>query len=467
MKILVINVSLRPQSPLRLFPIGLGYVATAIKNAGFSFDLLDIDVERYSPAYVESFLKSNRYDAVCMGCIVTGYKTIKEYAAIIKSAHPQTKIIVGNSVATSIPHILLTRTAVDYAVIGEGEQTVVELLHEISAKRPVDKVKGICFLNGGEVVTTEPRALIEDISIIPPIDFSIFNVDKYIEYSKVYPSDPLPIPREQVRGLPVNTARGCIANCGFCYHVFKGVPYRYRSAASLVAEMRAMIEKYSLNHIYLLDELTFFSKKQTLELVNAILDEKLHFYWSGTCRSNLFDREEDLEIMAKMKASGCQSMGYSLESADEGILHDMNKKVLVAHFSRQTKLFHKAGIPVSTSLVIGYPQETPQTIKKTFDCCLENRIYPSAGYLLPQPGSSIYDYARQHGFIKDEEEYLLLMGDRQDLRLNMTSMPDAQLQNCVLEGLKRCNEVLGVGLSEKELVKTLYYRLPKIEKNNA
>ena len=462
MKILVINVSLRPQSLLRLFPIGLGYIATAIKNAGFAFDLLDIDIDRPSPSYIEEFLKNNRYDVICMGCIVTGYKIVKEYSSFIKLAHPQTKIIVGNSVATSIPHILLTRTSVDYAVIGEGEQTVVDLLHAIAGKGDVNKVSGVSFLNNGKVVTTVPRVPIEDISTIPPIDFSIFNVEKYIEYSKVYPADPLPIPRDRVRGLPVNTARGCVANCGFCYHVFKGVPYRYRSAKSLVAEIRSLIEKYSLNHLFFLDELTFFSKKHTLELVDRILDEKIEFYWKGNCRSNLFDREEDLEIMAKMKAAGCQSMSYSLESADEGILRDMNKKVSVAHFSRQTKLFHKAGLPVLTSLVIGYPQETPETIKKTFDCCIENRIYPSAGYLLPQPGSSIYDYARQHGFIKDEEEYLLLMGDRQDLRLNMTSMSDQQLQDCVLDGLKRCNVELGMGLVEGSLIKTQHYRAPKL-----
>jgi len=111
-----------------------------------------------------------------------------------------------------------------------------------------------------------------------------------------------------------------------------------------------------------------------------------------------------------------------------------------------------------TSLVLGYPQETPETIRKTFDCCIENRIYPSAGYLLPQPGSGMYDYAVENGFIEDEEEYLLKMGDRQDLRLNMTRMSDEDIEMEVLEGLKRCNEALNIGLDDDQLIKTLFYR---------
>jgi len=85
MNILVINVSLRPQSPIKLFPVGLGYIATAMKYAGYDFDVLDIDAHRYSDAEVERFIRNKQYDVVCMGCIVTGYKIVKSLAALISS----------------------------------------------------------------------------------------------------------------------------------------------------------------------------------------------------------------------------------------------------------------------------------------------------------------------------------------------------------------------------------------------
>lgn len=461
MKILVINVSLRPKSHEKLIPIGLGYIATAMKNAGFNFDLLDVDANRYSDEEVEAFIKNNEYEVVCMGCLVTGYKIIKWLSSIIKEYHPKTKIIVGNSVATSIPNILLSKTKVDIGVMGEGDETIVDLLNTLSENKTLDNVHGICFARGGKIIFTTPRQIIKDISKLANIDFSIFDVEQYIQGSKNSVGDFVPIPREEVRGMPVNTARGCIARCGFCYHIFRGLPYRYRSADSIVSEMKSLVDKYRINYIFFWDELSFFSKQQTLELVQKIIDERLHFYWWAACRSDLFKEEEDISIMKKMKEAGCLGVGFALENADEKILKAMNKHTTVEQFSRQTELLQRSGLNVTTSLVLGYPQETPDSIRKTFDCCIKNKIFPSTGYLLPQPGSPMYDYAIQNGFIKDEEEYLISMGDRQDLRLNMTSMSDEEFERNVLEGVKRCNQALNLGLDENRLIKTMYYRAKK------
>jgi len=458
MNILVINISLRPKSPVKLFPVGLGYVTTAMKRDGVLFDLIDIDGHRYTERQLDTLIQKKKYDVVCMGCIVTGYKLVKDLAAKIRQYHPYAVIVVGNSVASSITDTLLNNTEADVAVIGEGDETVVDLLAKIRNSESLYEVTGIAFLDKGRVVKTQPRPLIKDISILPFIDFEIFDVDIYIEGSKNYVSDPLPFPRDQVRALPVNTARGCIADCGFCYHVFKGVPYRFRSADSIVAEIKEITNKYDLNVIQFWDELTFFSKKHSEDLVNRMLEEGLQTCWTASCRANLFDNESDMELIHKMKQAGCRGLSYSLESADPEILKAMNKHITVKDFTYQTALLRRGGLSVWTSLVIGYPQETPMTIKKTFDCCIENQIYPSAGFLLPQPGSAVYDYSKERGYIVEEEDYLMKLGDRQDLRINLTSMSDEQLEHEVKEGLKRCNEALGTGLKETELIKTQYYR---------
>lgn len=458
MNILLINVSLRPLSPVKMFPVGLGYIATAMKHAGFSFDLLDIDAYRYSDEEVERRIRRRKYDVVCMGCIVTGYRIVRDLAAVVRHHHPRALIVAGNTVASSVTETLLGRTEVDVAVLGEGDETIVDILRTMEKEGDLEDVPGICLRKDGRIRRTSARPPIRDISILPFIDFSLFDAELYITNASTYVSDPLPVPREEVRLLPVNTARGCVARCTFCYHVFDGMPYRFRSVENIVTEVRQLVDRYAINYVGFSDELTFFSKKRALEFSEAIIRSGLGFYWVINCRGDLFDREEDIEIIRKMKEAGCISVGYSLESSDPGILRAMNKKITSDSFSRQTQLFHKAGMPVVTSLVLGYPQETPETIRRTFDCCIENRIYPSAGYLLPQPGSKMYDYAREHGFIRDEEEYLLLMGDRQDLRVNMTSIPDEEFERHVLEGLKRCNRILDVGLDEENLIKTQYYR---------
>lgn len=458
MNILVINVAMRPQSPVKLFPIGLGYIATAIKRAGFDFDLLDIDVNRYTDEEVESLIRQKKYDVVCMGCIVTGYKIIKNLSAIIKKYHPGSKIIVGNSVATSIPEILLTKTEADIAVMGEGDESIEDLLQTLLKSKPLEEVKGIVFIKAGQMHFTPSRPLINDISSLPHMDFDIFDIEAYIEHTRPFVSDPLPIPREEIRALPVNVARGCVANCGFCYHVFMGMKYRFRSPQSVMEEINDLQKRYGVNYILFHDELTFFSKKYAQDFAKEIIDKNMHFYWAACCRGDLFQKEEDVKIIEKLRKAGCLGLAFSLESADPQILKSMNKHLIVEQFSRQVELCRKAGMNVWTSLVLGYPQETPETIKKTMDVCIENKIYPSAGYLLPQPGSPIYSNAIKEGFIQDEEEYLLKMGDRQDLRLNMTKMSDEEFESQVREGLKRCSEAMGIGLKDEELIKTLFYR---------
>jgi anaerobic magnesium-protoporphyrin IX monomethyl ester cyclase len=461
MNILVINLSLRPDSKVKIFPIGLGYITTAMKKAGYVFDILDIDAHRYSESEIEKLIQKRKYDVVCMGCIVTGYKYVKDLSILIKRYHPHSIIIVGNSVATSIVNTLLLKTDSDIAVIGEGDETIIELLNAISNSISLSEVKGISYKKNGKIVNNQQRPVINNISKLPHIDFSIFDIEIYIESSKNGVHASFPIKRETIRALPINTARGCVANCNFCYHVFKGKKYRFRSPDSIMGEIKEMINKYSLNYIQFWDELTFFSKKQADAFVQKILDENLHFYWVADCRSNLFTSEEDIPLIHKMKQAGCCALGYSLESASPEILKAMNKKTTVEQFSRQTQILHKAGLKVLTSLVLGYPQETPETIRATFDCCIQNNIYPSSGYLLPQPGSEIYDYARQHGFINDEEEYLLKMGDRQDLRLNLTQIPNEEFEAIIKQELKRCNEILGMGLKESELIKTQFFRTKK------
>mgnify|MGYP001216052103 CR=1 FL=1 len=127
-----------------------------------------------------------------------------------------------------------------------------------------------------------------------------------------------------------------------------------------------------------------------------------------------------MELVKKIKKSGCLFMGYSLESGDQEILDVMNKHIKISDFVEQTAVLKKGGIIPTTSLVIGYPQETKETINKTFDICEQSGIYPSAGYLLPQPGTPMYDYALEKELIKDEEWFLIKMGDRQDFTINFT-----------------------------------------------
>ena len=332
----------------------------------------------------------------------------------------------------------------------------------IENKTPLEEVKGIFFRKNGKLFFTQEREIIQNLDDLPLIDYELFDMKIYLDKCKLNVTEPYPIEFSLLKALPIDTARGCPYNCTFCYHVFKAKRYRFRSIENICREIKYLQEKYGLNYAHFFDDLTFVSREHANNFAEYILKEGLKFFWSANCRAGLFN-ENDLKLALKLKKSGCVELVYSLESANEEILKAMNKRISLQDFTAQTKILQKAGIPVSTSLVVGYPQETEKTIKETFDCCYENDIYPSTGYLLPQPGTPIYDYAVKQGKIEDEEKYLLAMGDRQDFYINLTEMTQERIEELVKRHLKRIAEKLNLNLDKDHLIKTEHYVGKKIE----
>lgn len=458
MKILLINLCLRPESDIKIYPVGLGYVASSIYRAGYKLEILDIDIQRYSYTELENILRSKDFDVVGFGCIVTGYKIVKNLCSMIKKINRDAIIVVGNSVASSIPQLLLSNTQADIAVIGEGDITIIELLKALEERQPLEYISGICFKKSKEMVSTQMRIPISNLDDIPLPHWDLFDVNTYIESYGDFVNEPYPMPKDEIRVFPVNTARGCAYKCTFCYHVFRADRYRFRSPASIISEIKELKKRYGVNYIHFWDELTFFSPNQAEALVNRLLSEDLGIYWTSACRADLFREEKDLELAHKFKKSGCIGLAYSLESADVNILKAMNKHLDPQNFVKQKKILDAAGLVTWTSLVFGYPQETEETIAKTMQLCRENDIYPSVGYLLPQPGTPMYNYALANGFISDEEEYLLNLGDRQDLRINLTNIPSERFESIISAHLEGISKKLGLNLKKDSLIKTGHYR---------
>jgi radical SAM superfamily enzyme YgiQ (UPF0313 family) len=146
-KILFINPCLRHDAKNKYPPVGLGYILTAVQKAGIDFDLIDMDVQTMSIEDLCERIRREKYDICALGCIVTSLRLVKEIASVIREINPKATIIAGNSVASSIPELLLRNTEVDIAVVGEGDVTIVELLEAIMKDRPLYEVRGIGFLD--------------------------------------------------------------------------------------------------------------------------------------------------------------------------------------------------------------------------------------------------------------------------------------------------------------------------------
>lgn len=456
MKTAYINICLRPDSARRQIPVGLAFVLTATARAGFEFDLIDMDIEPMTMNELREQLEQGNYDAVGLGCIVTGFHQTREIASIIKQVNPNTVIFAGNSVSTSVPELLLRNTDVDIAVIGEGDETVVELLRALESGSSLAGIPGLAYLEDGNYRFTGHRPLLPDLDAIGHPDWHLFDLEKYQNFGHVNSNTFGDF--GEVRAFPLNTARGCPHNCTFCYHVFKGQKYRRYSDACIMEEIVRMRDALDINFFSLWDELSFPTPKSIEGFLEALGGLGFSVGWEATCRAGLF-KKEHLQLIRDMKAMGCDSMSFSLENASEEILAAMHKNITVDAFIEQAKVLRKGGVVPTTSVIFGYPQETPESIAKTLEVCRQCGIYPSVGFLLPLPGTPIYDWANEQGIIGDEVDYLMRIGDRQDFHINLTQMSDEELVGTVSDGLEELAATLGIEVAS--VFKTTTYQTAK------
>ena len=259
--------------------------------------------------------------------------------------------------------------------------------------------------------------------------------------------------------MPVVTARGCAFRCTFCHFVFENDPYRYRSPENIILEIKRNIEQYDCNFISFWDDLSFASLPQAERFADAIIASGLKFFWSAAVRVDLFGNPKHefrrrLAVAQKFKEAGCLSLGFSLESANKEILEMMNKKIEAQYFLNQVEVLDQVDITSMISVVFGYPIETHSTINETFQMCKDAGIYPSMGYLLPLPATGMYDYALKNGYIVNEDRYLDLITERQDLCVNMTKMSDEEVKAAIAEGAENLNKHLKIGLDKNKLLRT-------------
>jgi anaerobic magnesium-protoporphyrin IX monomethyl ester cyclase len=460
-KILFVNPCLRHGARTKLPPVGLACVMTYFKKMDYDFTLLDIDINEYQDDYVENYIKNSDFDFVLLGSIVTHYKWIKWFVNTTKNYHPKTNVIVGNSVAGSIPELFLKNTKADVVICGEGEFSAYEAVEAIRLGKNLSSVEGIAFTDEKEKFIETAARKVGQLDEYPLIDWELFEIQRYLE--KPPGVGDRDTKDEDVRALPVISARGCAFKCTFCHYVFWNDPYRNRSPQNIMTEIKRNIEEYNVDHINFWDDLSFASAHQVNKLCDAIFESGLKFKWSASIRVDLFSRahqsqDEALECAKKMRRAGCFSVGFSLESGNQEILEMMNKKIEANAFVDTVKILQEADIVCNTSVVFGYPIETRETIRETFKMCLKAGVYPSIGFLLPLPSTVMWDYAKHNKFIDDEDKFLDSITERQDICMNMTKLSDEEIMSEIKDGASQLNEMLQLGLDEDSYIRTGGYK---------
>lgn len=420
-------------------------IIQSLREQGHEVAFFNIDYFRPSEEAVEKFFRENRFDIVGISAVVsTAYAYTKFLAALIKETAPETLVVVGGNLAASA-EILLRKCAIDYCVVGDGELIICQLV-AVAREFPRDlerlcKIRGICFLrDDGEFIFTGYGARPGPDEISWP-DYSILEADGSLPYfisedidDRFRGNNREAHPGE--RAATVVMTKGCVARCTFCHRFEKG--FRARPALQVLDHVRDLKEKYNVAYIDVGDENFGSDAKVAREVALGLGSMGITWRVAGV-RSKTVTRES----LKLWKENGCVSVIFGTESGSQTILDIMEKGASVEDNLTALQLTNEIGLGTVVQMVIGMPGETDRTINETiaflkavsgYLLWAKNELpsdLVSINYAQALPGTPLYEYARERGFIgvscEEEEKYLVAISDinaaESDHFLNFTGQP--------------------------------------------
>ncbi|MCP4719955.1 MAG: B12-binding domain-containing radical SAM protein, partial [Desulfobacteraceae bacterium] len=385
-------------SYIHWFPQGLAYIAAVLKKEGHEIEIYSQDVHHYPEEHLTAYLDQNRFDAIGVS-IIAGYYQYKKLLAISraieKSKQRPAHFILGGHGPSPEPEYFLKKTGADIAVLGEGEETAVELFEALAARRPLENIKGIAYCDGQNVRVNPRRELIKDIDGIPWPAYDLFPMEYYrlLRMPNCSHSDFI---------MPLLSGRGCTFTCNFCYRMDKG--FRPRSAQSIVEEIQYLKKDFNISYIAFSDELLMSSKQRTIEICEAFLKKDLNIKWDCNGRLNYATPD----VLSIMKKAGCTFINYGIEAYDNEVLKKMQKALSIGQIDKGIEETLAAGISPGLNMLFGHIGDNKKTLNKAVNFLIKHddgaqmrTIRP----VTPYPGSPLYDHAIEKGLIKDIEDF--------------------------------------------------------------
>ena len=380
------------------FPMGVAYVSSALLKEGYDVTIYNQDMHHYPDEHLTQYLNKNKFDVVGIS-IIAGYYQYKRLLAISKAINKSKNrptYLLGGHGPSPEPEFFLQKTKADIVVIGEGEETIKELIYALANNKSLEALKGIAYRQGDRVVVNQRRPLIKDVDSIPHMAWHLFPMN-YYRLIRVGPhsqkSDFL---------MPVLSGRGCTFECNFCYRMDTG--FRPRSNESIIEEIKILQKDYRINYIDFLDELLMTSVNRTVSLCESFLKAKLNVKWKCNGRLN-YAKKEVLQIMKK---SGCVFVNYGIESMDDNVLKNMKKGLTTEQVIKGVEATIKEGITPGLNIIFGNIGENKDILMKGVEFLLKyddgtqlRTIRP----VTPYPGSPLYYHAIEKGLLKNCEDF--------------------------------------------------------------
>ena len=380
MRILLVNSPVSRVSPHARMspPLGVAYLAAHLREQGHDVHVLDLNLNGYNPQRLGLALGRIKPELLGISAYTETYPNALLIAAQAKGLDPSLNVVIGGAHPSIMPEDVLGNESVDYVIVGEGEETLAELVSALGTGEDLATVRGLAWKRDGQPVVNERRPLLQADSVgLPARD--LLSLEFYQD------------------AFSVLTARGgCPYRCPFCSaaHIWSG-KHRPRSPKAVVDEIEMLVRHYGASFVFFVDDIFTLRRSWVVELLTELERLRGAITWGCGTRVDRVDKE----LLRSMAAHGCTGIQFGVESGSQEIL-DSVKGIAKEAAVQAVQWSVTAGIRTTCSFMVPFPEDTESTLRETFAFMgtlkdLGAEILMS--YTTPYPGTAFYEQAEELG----------------------------------------------------------------------
>lgn len=399
-------------------PLGLAYVAAALRDSGHEVSVLDA-VQRqpdqltpdgrlhYIGLQPEEIVEALDPDADVVGISVMfsfTWPLVKRIARCIRDRHPDKLIVAGGEHVTGMPEYSLREAPIDYLVLGEGEATAQELFKALDDGRSdLERIEGLAFLRGSQFVKTPPRERIREVDALRRPAWDLFAPEAYYRMGFIFGVDT-------GMTMPILATRGCPYECTYCSNAMMwGRRWYARAPAHVADEIEEYHRAYGATNFPFHDLTAILKKSWIVAFCEELLRRDLRITWqlpSGT-RCEVVDAE----VAALLRRTGGWSLTFAPESGSARTRELIKKKMSEEDLMRAVRACVAQGLNVSTFFVVGFPHDTREDLNASVRFAVRlaaagvNDI--ALSLFFPIPNTELYEDLVGSGRIQPSDEFLL------------------------------------------------------------
>ena len=378
--------------------LGFIYIAGELEKAGFEVEIYDAMSRFHTFDQIREHIQDVQPAFVGGTAITATINDAVRVLQIAKEEAPDAMTFLGGVHPTFCYEELLSQHGawVDYCVIGEGELVAPELLRAAQQGTNIADVAGIAYKHGDVVQVTPPRGFVEDLDSLSPA----WHLVNWADYPLYF--------LENSTVAIVSSSRGCIHECAFCsQHKFWQGSYRERDPHKFVAEIEHIATQYGVNVFFIADEFPTNSRERWEKILDLLIEKDLGIHiLMETCVDSIL---RDRDILYRYREAGVLFIYVGVEATSDQKLDEFKKDIKFADSRQALRAIQDAGMIVESSLILGTPSETPETIRQTLQLAHEyNADYMHFLFLAPWPYADMYESLKPYIEVADYSKYNLV-----------------------------------------------------------